>query len=213
MKNAQNDYALYVLSTGRSMKKLLIALTALCMLANIDYAEAAPLLEVKVNGIKPGERLDDKYAACIHTTGEKHAKGNNINPEISWSGAPTNTKSFALIVVDPDVPFDLANANKEGAVIPRGMRRINYYHWLALNIPKDKTSIAEGQDSSYHGPCPPWNDEHIHHYHFKVFALDVPSIKIDGEVTAPKIINAIENHIVAKGEAIATFTTNLNLAK
>lgn len=195
------------------MKKLPLMLTAICMLADINSAQSAALLDVKVDGIKPNGKLDDKYAACIHTAGAHHAKGANINPEVSWSGAPANTKSFALIVVDPDIPTDFSKANKEGAVIPRGMRRTNYYHWQILDIPKDKTSIAEGQDSSYHGPCPPWNDELIHHYHFKVFALDVPSIKISGEATAPKIINAIEDHIIAEGEAVGTFTTNPDLLK
>lgn len=195
------------------MKKLSLMLTTICMLANIECAQATASLEVKVNNIKSGERLDDKYASCIHSADAHHVQGLNINPEVSWSGAPDNTKSFVLIVVDPDVPADFSKANHEGNIIPGGTQRKNYYHWLAINIPKDNTSIAEGTDSSYYGPCPPWNDERIHHYHFKVFALDIPSIKIKGEITAPKVINAMESHILAEGEAIGTFTTNPSLMK
>jgi Raf kinase inhibitor-like YbhB/YbcL family protein len=83
----------------------------------------------------------------------------------------------------------------------------DYTNWFAGD---DK---MEGFYGGYDGPCPPWNDERIHHYHFKVFALDCEKIEISGNFTGRDLLKAIENHIVDQAEYIGTYTLNKNLLK
>lgn len=93
--------------------------------------------------------------------------GQNISPEISWSGAPEGTKYFAVTAYDPDAPTGSG-----------------WWHWVVVNIPADVTSIARGGPvpegaietmtdfgkTGYGGACPPVGDK-PHHYHFTVYAL------------------------------------------
>src|SRR5207302_6401950 len=74
--------------------------------------------------------------------------GPNKNPEISWSNGPSGTESYAVIVVDPDVPAAFDVVNKEGKTIPASLRRIDFYHWILVDIPATTTSIPAGVDSS-----------------------------------------------------------------
>ena len=66
-----------------------------------------------------------------------------------------------------------------------------------------------GVYGSYDGPCPPWNDALVHHYHFEVFALDVDTLGIDAhDLTAPAVHDAMDGHILASGSYVGTFTLN-----
>lgn len=96
--------------------------------------------------------------------------GEGLMPEISWSDFPPETKSFALVVEDPDAPMG------------------TYVHFLAVGIPKTITQIIEGTTNisgaelianssskvSYVPPCPPNGS---HRYIFKIFALNIETIK------------------------------------
>jgi len=104
--------------------------------------------------------------------------GDNISPSLSWTGAPKETKSFAITVYDPDAPSGSG-----------------WWHWVVFNIPASTTSVPKnagdvkanlmpagaiqsrtdfGADG-YGGPCPPKGDK-PHHYHFTVFAVDVDKL-------------------------------------
>lgn len=193
--------------------------------------EPAPL-SVTVSGITDGQPIAEKFAYCAPDGKGKTKNGGNINPAISWSGAPVATKSYAIIVVDPDVPASFELANKDGKTIPADFARRNFYHWVLADIPVGVTSIAEGQNSSgvdpkptgataygingkndypdggYNGPCPPWNDERLHHYHFTVYALDVPTLGLTGDFTGPHMEAALSGHVLAKGKVVGTYTNN-----
>lgn len=65
-----------------------------------------------------------------------------------------------------------------------------------------------GDYFGYDGPCPPWNDSIIHHYHFTVYALDVPSISLDGPFQGADLLAAIEGHILGSGSVMGTYTLN-----
>jgi len=65
-----------------------------------------------------------------------------------------------------------------------------------------------GTYGSYDGPCPPWNDSIVHHYHFEVFALNVPSLDLEGAFKGPDVLAAIEGHVLAKAEHIGTYSMN-----
>lgn len=115
-------------------------------------------------------------------------KGKNVSPELHWSGAPEGTKSFALMVHDPDAPTGSG-----------------FWHWVVYNIPADVDHLpAEAGDPKkpglpkgavqgrtdfgtpgYGGPCPPPGKPH--HYHFKLFALKVPKLEVPADATAAMI--------------------------
>lgn len=126
--------------------------------------------------------------------------GDNINPPLNWSEVPAATKSFVLIMEDPDVPRN---------VRPDGL----FIHWMIWNIPPTVTSVAEhsepvgvtGLDTNgqlgYVGPCPPHGS---HRYYFRIYALDceltIPSTAAKGE-----LIRAIQGHILDQAELMGRY--------
>jgi Raf kinase inhibitor-like YbhB/YbcL family protein len=90
---------------------------------------------------------------------------------------------------------------------PYGTRGVNDYAGYFAN------SERKGVYAGYDGPCPPWNDEKIHHYHFKVFALDVKSLGLSGPVTGGQAMEAIKKHTLAEGEIVGLYTLNPTLNK
>jgi hypothetical protein len=71
----------------------------------------------------------------------------------------------------------------------------------------------KGDYGGYDGPCPPWNDSLVHHYHFQVYALDVPSLKLGGKVDGPAVVKAMKSHVLAHGETVGTYVLNPALMK
>ena len=65
-----------------------------------------------------------------------------------------------------------------------------------------------GTYGGYDGPCPPWNDVIIHHYHFKVFSLDIDRLGLDGDFPGTDAISAMQGHVLAGGEVVGTYTQN-----
>jgi Raf kinase inhibitor-like YbhB/YbcL family protein len=63
-----------------------------------------------------------------------------------------------------------------------------------------------GTYGHYDGPFPPFNDERLHHYHFVVYALDVPSVELEGDFKLEDVRDAIEGHVLDEGELVATYT-------
>jgi hypothetical protein len=130
-------------------------------------------------------------------------EGGNLSPPVEWRGAPQGTRSFALIVEDPDAP--------------RGVFR----HWAAYDIPADARSLAEGAGSreqgaaiqmgtndfgntQYDGPQPP-QGHGSHHYHFRLFALDVPSLEVPENCAAEDVLAAVQEHALEEAETVGTF--------
>ncbi|MGQ0529388.1 MAG: YbhB/YbcL family Raf kinase inhibitor-like protein [Panacagrimonas sp.] len=68
----------------------------------------------------------------------------NLNPELSWGGAPQGTRSFVLLCVDPDVPTKPDDVNQEGREVPLKLPRTTFAHWVMVDIPASVTSIEEG---------------------------------------------------------------------
>jgi Raf kinase inhibitor-like YbhB/YbcL family protein len=140
----------------------------------------------------------------IATTAFEHEKpippkftcqGVDVSPPLSFSNTPAGTKSFALIVDDPDAP------------------RGTWVHWVAWNIPGDSKGLAEGgrvpnqgkndfQENRYRGPCPPPGKPH--RYFFKLYALDT-TLSLPEDSSKGQLESAMEGHILAKAELIGTF--------
>lgn len=131
--------------------------------------------------------------------------GENISPALEWSGVPEGTKSFALIVDDPDAP-DPANP------------RMTWVHWVLYNIPATVRSLPEGvkdkdlpkgtlqglndwKKTGYGGPCPPIGK---HRYFHKLYALDI----VLPDLTRPtkaKLEKAMEGHVLSQAELIGLY--------
>jgi Raf kinase inhibitor-like YbhB/YbcL family protein len=173
--------------------------------------------------------------------------GANRNPALAWSEIPPETKSLVLICHDPDVPSKPDDVNQEGRSVPPDLPRIDFYHWLVVDIPAQAVSIQEGEFSDgvtargkdgsagprgtrqglnnytqwfagdaemqgnyfgYDGPCPPWNDSIVHHYHFTLYALDVKRCPVGGGFTGAQLLEAIGSHVLAQAKIIGTFSLN-----
>ncbi|QGZ41174.1 hypothetical protein IP92_00088 [Pseudoduganella flava] len=63
-----------------------------------------------------------------------------------------------------------------------------------------------GRYFGYDGPCPPWNDERVHHYIFRLYAVDVPQLPVEGEFTAAQVLHALHGHILDEAQIIGTYT-------
>lgn len=123
--------------------------------------------------------------------------GEDKSPPINVSQVPEGTKSFALIVDDPDAPVGL------------------WVHWLVWNISPEKTVISESETpkgalqglndfrkTDYGGPCPPPGK--VHRYFFKAYALDV-IIDLPAGSSKAQLESAMQGHILAKGELIGLY--------
>ena len=204
------------------------------MLASTAYA--ADPLAVTVEDIAANATIPAAYALCKATPEGKSTAGENIRPGISWANAPAQTQSFAIIVSDPDVPASFKDASKDGVTVKADAPRQLFFHWGLVDIPATTTSIPGGKSDAaaklgtplindlggyisdaknYGGPCPPWNDERVHHYHFTVYALDVKSLNLAASPTVKQALTAIEsgNHVLAKSEIVGIYSLNKSLAK
>lgn len=132
-------------------------------------------------------------------------EGGDVSPQLDWTGAPAGTKSFALVVDDPDAPDPAAP-------------KMTYVHWVLYNIPADAKRLREAVEpdelpagtlegkndwkrTGYGGPCPPIGR---HRYFFKLFALDAVLPDLD-HPTKPQLEKAMEGHVLAKAELIGTY--------
>lgn len=206
-------------------------------------------LGVKINGWEDSAAIPVKFAFGKQNA-ETHVElSDNLNPEITWSNTPEGTQSFAIICHDPDVPSSGEDVNQEGKTVPADLPRVDFYHWVLVDIPASVNRIAEGTASSgvtpkgkatgqkdygvagindytgwfagdadmggdygdYDGPCPPWNDSIIHHYHFTVYALDVSTLGLTGSFGGADALAAMRDHVLAKGSVVGTYTLNSEL--
>jgi len=103
-------------------------------------------MELTSQAITDGEGIPETYAMGVEDPDDHATFGANKNPDISWSDLPEGTESLALIVHDPDVPSRPDDVNQEGTTVPADLDRIDYYHWVLVDIDPDG-SIEEGQFS------------------------------------------------------------------
>lgn len=131
-------------------------------------------------------------------------QGGDNSPPLAWSGAPAGTRSFALIVDDPDAPDPAAP-------------QTTWVHWVLYNIPADAQMLTEGaskhlpagvrdgmndwERNGYGGPCPPIGR---HRYFHKLYALDtvLPDLK---NPTKDKLLPAMQGHVLAEAQLMGTY--------
>jgi len=185
-------------------------------------------LIVKVEGIESGKPIDAQFASCIANGAGATEPSANHSPVITWTGAPANTESFAVMVVDRDVPADFSLVNVPEHTIAEDAPRKSFFHWLMIDIPpvitrldartesygqKGRNSFGERARGAngYDGPCPPFNDARVHTYHFLVYALGINSLGLADGFSGEQVEAAIKGHILAQGGVSATYTTNPDL--
>jgi Raf kinase inhibitor-like YbhB/YbcL family protein len=71
----------------------------------------------------------------------------NRNPDFAWQDVPAGTRSLALICHDPDVPSRGDDVNKEGRIVPASLPRVDFHHWVLIDLPPTMTSIARAAHS------------------------------------------------------------------
>ncbi len=123
--------------------------------------------------------------------------GAHERPALSWGGPPAGTKSFALVIDDPDAP---SGTFRHWGVydIPSTARSLGGTQWIGTEVTNDFGKPGYG------GPCPP-KGHGPHHYHFKLFALDVDKLDIAAGAKVADVENAAARHAIAKGELIGTY--------
>lgn len=132
-------------------------------------------------------------------------EGADISPALHWSGAPKSTKSFVLIIDDPDAPD------------PKAPQK-TWVHWVVYDIPADTEGLAEDaatqglpggarqgindwKRAGYGGPCPPIGR---HRYFHRLYALDsvLPDL---ARPTKAKLIAAMKSHVLAEAQLVGTY--------
>jgi len=95
-----------------------------------------------------GSRIPAEFAFGRRgDAGEPCVLSANRNPQLAWRDAPAGTRSFALICVDPDVPSRGDDVNQPGRTVPADLPRVDFAHWLLIDIPADVREIAAGSCS------------------------------------------------------------------
>lgn len=152
-------------------------------------------LSVSSPAFPNGQRIPERYSK----------DGGNISPPLEWQDAPRNTRSFALVVEDPDAP------------------KGTFRHWAIYNVspayqglgedsgtPKTGASLEMAVNDfghrGYDGPQPP-HGHGSHHYHFRLLALDVPELSLPAQAGIKELMDAAQPHVIAQAETVGIFQT------
>jgi len=154
--------------------------------------EIPSTIEVVSSAFDNGEFIPEIYTC----------DGEDISPDLKWSGYPSNTESFVLIMDDPDAPIG------------------TFTHWVVYDIPKNvnafpenfpkvpevdgiKQGITDFRRVGYGGPCPPPGKPH--RYFIKVFALDIPSLGLPAGATRSQVESKMKGQVLSKGHLMGLY--------
>jgi Raf kinase inhibitor-like YbhB/YbcL family protein len=137
-------------------------------------------------GFNEGDLIPRKYTC----------DGDDISPNLSWSGTPSGSQGLVMIMDDPDAPAG------------------TWVHWVLYGLPSDLIEFPEGVQGlgvdgvnswsrlGYGGPCPPPGT--THRYFFKLYALDM-GLNLEPGATKEEIEKAMAGHILAWGQLMGTY--------
>jgi Raf kinase inhibitor-like YbhB/YbcL family protein len=157
--------------------------------------EAASMFTLTSSAFGAGQQIPKKYTC----------EGDDRSPPLAWAGAPSGTKSFALIVDDPDAPDPNAP-------------RMTWVHWVLYNVPGVTTALDEGSSGGalpagamqgpnnfgrvrFGGPCPPIGR---HRYFHKLYALD-KTLPAGKPLDKAGLEAAMKDHVLAHAELMGTY--------
>ena len=174
----------------------MIALAGSCSNADAKgKGEKKMTIQITSSAFTQGQPIPKKY------TGE----GADVSPPLAWSNLPADAKELALICDDPDAPNG------------------DWVHWVIYKIPVGTKGLPEGvppksklkepagalqgdnswPSTGYRGPMPP-PGHGVHHYHFKLYALDAP-LQAEPGLTKQALLERIKGHVLAEGELMGTY--------
>ena len=194
-----------------------------------------------------GERIPAEYAFCAPDPKSRARLSNNRNPALEWSELPMGTRSLVLICHDYDVPSKPDDVNQEGRTISAKLPRVDFYHWVLVDLDPGLAMIKAGDFSDgvtargkrgpegphgtrqgtndytmwfgadkdmagdyfgYDGPCPPWNDEIVHHYVFTLYALGTARCDVSGKFKGPDVLSAMRGLVLAQASLTGLYALN-----
>lgn len=94
---------------------------------------------------KDMQPIPEAHAFCAIDQATHVKLSANRNPDLQWTDLPTGTKSLVLICHDPDVPSRPDDVNQEGRTVARTLPRVDFFHWVLIDLPADTESIAVGE--------------------------------------------------------------------
>lgn len=142
-------------------------------------------------------------------------EGENVSPTLEWSGVPADTREFVLICEDPDAPgpepfvhWMLYNISRNVTFLPEGIPNLERIE-APIRADQGKNSTGE---TGYLGPMPP-KGSGIHHYIFKLYALDAEVGLRPGIEEKKELIDAIKGHIIGGTQFVGTYVRGAHGAK
>lgn len=105
-------------------------------------------MRLSSQSIADGQAIPGEFAFCIPGDRSPVCLGANRNPHFAWDDVPAGTQSFALICRDPDVPSRGDDVNQPGRTIPASLPRVDFIHWVLIDLPGRLRSVAAGEFSS-----------------------------------------------------------------
>jgi Raf kinase inhibitor-like YbhB/YbcL family protein len=180
-----------------------LAFVACTVLATACFGSlaAAEPFQITSSSFKDGTVLDKKYVG--KNPSNPNCVGENISPALSWSNPPPDTKSFAILMVDPE-----------------GRAPAGVVHWVAYGIPASVTGFAEGEVSgpsdkyvggkstinlpNYFGPCTPAGVG-FHHYTLVLMATDLDPKALQPGLTREELIPALNGHVKGSTGIVGLF--------
>jgi Raf kinase inhibitor-like YbhB/YbcL family protein len=154
--------------------------------ADIAQGQTPGSITVETSSFSNGESIPKRFTC----------DGAGLSPEIHWASPPSDARSLAIVIDDPDSPF-------------------GFVHWLVYDIPVETHAIAEGASAQtglphgaaeginslnglgYTAPCPPGTKPH--HYVFRLYALDAP-LDLPSGRTKDQLAAAVKDHVLAEGQ-------------
>lgn len=183
-----------------TVKYLGVALAAGIALVVCGAARAEPF-SITSTSFKDGQMLDKKHAGNIASN--PNCVGSNVSPQLKWTNVPAGTKSFAIMVIDPE------------GLAPAGVA-----HWIAYGIPATTTEFKEGDlgvqsdkyvggkstmgVGNYTGPCTPAGIG-LHHYTFVLMATDLEPSALQSGLTRDELVPALKGHVKGSTGIVGLF--------
>lgn len=193
----------------RAVPALVAALLAMPCLALTSEAAARPPILREAAGASPLALLSPDVApggaialGCVYD--ESGCRGGNASPALTWNHPPAGTRSFAVLMFDPDAPG-------------------GWWHWAVFDIPAGVTSLRSGAGDparhllpvgaiqvrndfgsmGYGGPCPPPGPPH--HYRLMLYALSVAKLGLGASASAAQVAARVQASVLARTEIVALY--------
>jgi Raf kinase inhibitor-like YbhB/YbcL family protein len=104
-------------------------------------------MQLTSSSFADGEKIPGDYAFCSPDPTHHVCLGKNLNPQLAWHDAPAESKSFVVICHDPDVPSQGDDVNQEGRQVPASLPRVDFFHWVLIDLPNSISEIKAGEFS------------------------------------------------------------------